>query len=84
MNPNPQAQGMSLEGLTVAELTTLKTQAVSTISNLEAQIAAAPVIAKQQMLARIAQLNTQVSQNQKNVDAINAAIDALNNPAPTA
>ena len=82
--PPSQPQGMSLDGLTVAELTTLKAQATSTISNLQAQITAAPVIAKQQTIARVAQLNTQVTQNQKNVDAINATIEALNNPAPVA
>jgi len=81
MNPT-EPQNMSLDGLTVAELTVLKDQITTTITNIQAQIAAAPIVAKQQTLAHVAQLNTQVTQNQKNADAINLAIEALNNPAP--
>ena len=76
MNPT-QPQGMSLSGLSATELNALLAQATTQLANVNAQVTAAPVLAKQQLTQRIAGLENQVKNVQGQIDTINQAITAL-------
>jgi hypothetical protein len=81
INPNPNT--IQLEGLSRSDLTLLQAVSQTTIASTEAQIAALPVTASKMQMRQLAQnLAQRHSTEAKNLVAINAQIDALNNPVP--
>jgi DNA-binding transcriptional MerR regulator len=75
---------ITLQGLSLTDLQALLADSTAQVTAIDSQIATAPVKAKQQLMQQIDRLNQTKENAHKDIANIQSAIDALNNPAPTA